>query len=752
MTHSASIDPCEQEAIHAPGSVQPYAALLIFEAADFSLLSTSANMAALLPGGLPDSLKAELREVIADGSLGDGIELTISSVDLPPLGGAVHAHIQDDLLLVEVEPLLPEDMPRPEAMGALTSSLMAMERADTLEGLAQLAANTIRRVSGMERVLIYRFDDEGHGTVVAEALVPGWDESFQGFSFPAADIPRQARRLYLISPQRFTPVRDYVPSRLVPPRHPTTGRPFDIGRCHCRSLSQVHRHYQQNLGVDGAMSLSIINEGQLWGLVVGHHRKPHRVPLPARGTVAALTAAMSMRLSAVESIEEREARARHVDLHARLLEQIAGADDFVSPLVDGDVKLTDLFIASSGAAVVFRDGEGSSEQLEVRTVGSAPDTDALLRLSDLLRSHLEDGVFATDCLSRLMPEFEAYAENASGALAISVGENGRHLIIWFRPEIVRTTVWGGATPTAVNEAKRSGDYFPRRSFARWVEELRGHSQPWPRWMLEIASSLRNALNDVILRQMRTIKELNRRLVESDQAKSRFLSHMSHELRTPLNAVLGFAEMLAAEIPGVLNSQQASSVDAIHQAGRHLLSMINDVLDLSKVEAGRLELFETPVDLGDILSRVVTLMRAVARDQGVEIVYELPSDLPRFRLDERLVKQILLNLISNAIKFTPSSGRISITVDCREDGGLCLTVADTGIGIPPDKLARVLEPFRQAHQDIMHAHVGTGLGLPIVRALAELHDGSLELESTVGQGTIVRVRFPADRRVAEEANG
>ncbi len=741
-------DPCEREAIHAPGSIQPHAALFVFTSRDFSPLSASANSEALFPAGLPAALLADLRGAVADGSADEGIDLTLPDADLPPLGGSVHAHVQDGMLVVEVEPLLPSDIPRPEAMEVLASTLASMERASTLESLTQLAVNAIRRLTGMERVLVYRFDNQGHGTVVAESLAADWDESFKGFSFPAADIPPQARHLYLVSLQRFTPMRDYVPVPMVPALHPATGRPFDIGRCRCRSLSPVHRTYQENLGVDGAMSLSVVNEGRLWGLVVGHHRRPHRVSIPARGAAAAVTMAMSMRLSAVETAEEREARARHVELHARLLEQIAGADDFVSPLVDGEVKLTDIFFASSGAAVVYRDGEGSFEHLEVRTVGSAPDSDAVVQLSELLRGRLEGGVFATDCLGRLMPDFSCYAEHASGALAITVGENGRHMVIWFRPEIVRTTVWGGANPSAVDDAKRAGDYFPRRSFTRWVEEQCGHSRPWPKWKLEIAHSLRNALNDVILRQMRTIRTLNYRLAEADQAKSRFLSHMSHELRTPLNAVLGFAEMLAAEIPGSLNPQQASSVDAIQQAGRHLLCMINDVLDLSKVEAGRLELHEAPVDLGDVVARVVTLMRQMADEHGLGIECQVPEALPRLRLDERLVKQILFNLISNAIKFTRAPGRITITVDHRQDGGVSFAVTDTGVGIPADKLGRVLEPFRQAHDDIMHTHTGTGLGLPIVKALAELHGGWLDLDSVVGQGTMVRVNFPADRVTAE----
>ena len=194
--------------------------------------------------------------------------------------------------------------------------------------------------------------------MLAEDKVEDWDESFVGFHFPAADIPAQARALYLISPYRFVPHRDYLPVPLVPALDPRDGRPFDMSRCRLRGVSPVHRHYQENLGVDGAMSLSILNEGRLWGLVVGHHRRPHRVPIPAREQVMALTISLSMRLSVTETAEERREHERHTALHAKLLEQIAGSDDFVAALMEGGITLTDLFSASSAAVLMKVDEEG----------------------------------------------------------------------------------------------------------------------------------------------------------------------------------------------------------------------------------------------------------------------------------------------------------------------------------------------------------------------------------------------------------
>jgi len=449
-----------------------------------------------------------------------------------------------------------------------------------------------------------------------------------------------------------------------------------------------------------------------------------------------------MRLHGTETTEEKEARALHIKLHARLLEQIAGADDFVTPLIDGDVKLTDIFFASSGAAVVYDDG--FKRRCEVRTVGVAPSPDAVSQLAAFCRLHLIDGVYASDCISADVPEFEAYTSEASGVLAISVGEHAQHMILWFRPEVVRTTIWGGATPSAVEEEKLGGNYYPRTSFERWAVEKRGHSRPWPEWKISIAKSLRTALNDVILRQLRTIRSLNERLVESDQAKSRFLAHMSHELRTPMNAILGFSEAMILGIYGGLTEKQLETTELINQSAMHLLSMINDILDLSKIEAGRMELSAEELDAAVTIRQAVELTGSLGMDAGVAVVIDLPENLPNLETDRRALLQMIINLLSNAIKFTPAGGTVTAKASLEHDGSMKVSVIDTGEGIPEDMLLQVIEPFRQAERNMEIARQGTGLGLALVKHLIEEQGGTLSLQSTVGVGTSATLTFPASQ--------
>jgi signal transduction histidine kinase len=250
-----------------------------------------------------------------------------------------------------------------------------------------------------------------------------------------------------------------------------------------------------------------------------------------------------------------------------------------------------------------------------------------------------------------------------------------------------------------------------------------------------------ALTDAAFGAMRIAKEAAEM---ADRAKSEFLTNMSHELRTPLNAVLGFSQVMVGETFGPLgNDRYRAYATDIYSSGSHLLEIINDVLDLSKAAAGKLELAEDWFDALDVVNSVCRLMRPRVDEAKLTLAVHMPPGSLIVYADERLLKQMLLNLFSNACKFTPPQGHIecSISVDA---AGMRFAVTDTGIGIPASDLERVTEPFVQVDSSLTRAHVGTGLGLALVRAMAELHGGSLRLDSTMGSGTTAAVILPLSR--------
>ena len=232
---------------------------------------------------------------------------------------------------------------------------------------------------------------------------------------------------------------------------------------------------------------------------------------------------------------------------------------------------------------------------------------------------------------------------------------------------------------------------------------------------------------------------------ASRAKSTFLANMSHELRTPLNAILGFSEIIKTRAFGDSIEQYAEYGSYIHGSGHHLLTLINDILDLAKIEAGRMELRDDEVDLSHVIADAIAMMTVKAQQAGVNLIADIAKDLPRLRADERAIRQIVVNLLANAVKFTPRGGEITGFARSEADGRIAFGVRDTGIGIGPEDHRRVFESFGQGRHDAIQADKSTGLGLPIVKGLAEAHGGSVTLESAPNQGTRITIYLPPGRR-------
>ncbi|WP_419905659.1 sensor histidine kinase [Kiloniella sp.] len=249
----------------------------------------------------------------------------------------------------------------------------------------------------------------------------------------------------------------------------------------------------------------------------------------------------------------------------------------------------------------------------------------------------------------------------------------------------------------------------------------------------------------LMNQEREIRRAKEIADQANTAKSQFLANMSHELRTPLNAILGFSEIMKSELMGPLGSNHYKSYcQDIHASGTHLLDLINDILDLSKIEAGAFELQDESVDLAQTARAAHKLVVGQSTADFVPVTLDMPVDLPYVKADLRAVKQILLNLLSNAVKFTPQGGDVILTAMVNPDNSLSVQISDTGIGIPKHELERILEPFIRADTPMTRAFEGTGLGLPLVKSLMEQHDGALLLDSKINKGTTATITFPASR--------
>lgn len=298
---------------------------------------------------------------------------------------------------------------------------------------------------------------------------------------------------------------------------------------------------------------------------------------------------------------------------------------------------------------------------------------------------------------------------------------------------------GDQTPVTYRGRRKDGTYV-------WVEASLTHSTNPETGAIEIVSVVRDVSERV--RYEAALRQSKDQADAANRAKSAFLGTVSHELRTPLNAIIGFADMIQQEILGPIgNDRYRSYIVDIHTSGTHLLDVINEILDFSKIEAGMLELHEDIFDLTGCIRAAVRLIGPRIKDAGFSAEIDAPATLPPLRGDERKARQVLFNLLSNAVKFTPPGGHISISARFDRLIGVSITVADTGIGIAPEHLDRVFEPFTQVDSALSRKHDGTGLGLPVVKAIMELHQGRVELRSNPGCGTEATVIFPASRAIS-----
>jgi two-component system, chemotaxis family, sensor kinase Cph1 len=742
-TRNIDLTQLKQPAIHISTQVQAHGVLFVLQEPDLQILQVSSNTFSLFGIAPTDMLNLNLEEVLDTfqvdrlkaGLAHDNLELVNPTKiwirrkergDDYLVFDAIFHRSPDGVLVLELEPAsAQENIPFLSFYHLARASINQLESTANLGDFCQIIVQEVRKVTGFDRVMLYKFDDDGHGAVIAEEKLDAM-ESYLGLHFPESDIPRPARKLFVSNWIRIIPDTQSDSVALIPAVNPTTQQPTDLTLSILRSPYPCHTDYLHNMGVGASLTISLVKEQKLWGIIACHHLTPKHVPYELRKACEFLGRVIFSELSTREETADYNYRMKLAQVQSQLVEYMSQDDNFVNGLIAHQPNLLDL-TAAHGAAICFN---GSWT-----TVGRTPQPDDLNFLVQWLAKNVDDEVFYTDSLPQLYLDAEKYKDLASGLLALLISK--RTCVLWFRPEVVQTVNWGGDPSHAFELQELQGQLrlCPRKSFELWKETVRLKSLPWKQVEVNAASELRKAIVNIVLRQADELAQLAQDLERSNA-----------ELQEPLNQVANYVQLLEMRYENQLDQDANEFIDFAVEGVSLMQTLIDDVLAYSKVDLQGIEWQLTEVETP--LSQALGNLRGRIAETHAEITHD---PLPTIVADSTQLMQLFQNLIGNAIKFRQPDQPPQIHIGVqRQDEAWLFSVQDNGIGLDPQFADRIFVIFQRLHTRDEYA--GTGMGLAICKKIVECHRGQIWVESELGQGATFYFTIPVGGRDRDHANG
>ncbi|CAN5215444.1 ATP-binding protein [soil metagenome] len=729
----AASEACAREPIRIPGCIQPQGVLLVLEPDSWRVLQASVNAATTF-GFDQDPIGQTLEHLRDMGSLParlvDGFSQRQPQFMFGWPRGGVHwqvtAHHTRQGVLVEFE--RDERSGEYDQVASLNSVLRQfvadIEHIDDSQELHRAAARQVQELTGFNRVMVYRFDEDWHGTVVAQAS-DGVLPSYLDLRFPATDIPAQARELYVLNRLRLIASSDYTPVEVLPAQSPLDGQPLDLSLAVLRSVSPVHLEYMRNMGTGASMSMSIIVEGRLWGLISCHHQQPRAVGVRVRAACDFLSHIVSMQVGVRERSAYAAARMGLKRTETELVAHLTRAATFQDGLAENG-ELWMKMAGASGAAVVM----GSS----IQRVGETPTLEQIEALATWLNSGARTGaILQTDRLSELHAPAAAYAEVASGLIAATISQIHAGYLLWFRHEVVRTVTWGGDPTKTVDQ--RSGRLAPRHSFQIWKELLKGRAMPWTQAETDSVGDLRSSIIDFVLRRAEERASLTEQLERSNRELESFSYSISHDLRAPFRHIIGYARLLKDRERDLDEKSQhylGSIVDSALAAG----NLVDDLLHFSQL--GRASIVMAPVDMNKLVAESIIALSHETEGRSIE--WDIAT-LPPARGDASLLRQAVTNLIANSIKYSAARNPARIAIGGERRGHETVySFQDNGVGFDMAYVGKLFGVFQRLHR--AEEYEGTGIGLALTRRILDRHDGWIQADGEVDVGATFRFGLPA----------
>ena len=740
---AVDLSSCEREPIHIPGAIQPHGILFVLDPDTLEVQQVSRNLsegtgrpaeealgqslADLLRPADRKWLRENLRQIDGQTSWPHALRFRAGQSDLLPIAHRAGRH-----LILELEPLERSvQLPMTETLLDLQRTIGRLHENRSLGELFEAVTQEVRRLTGFDRVKLYRFDEDWHGEVVAEDRTPDM-ASYLGLHFPASDIPPQARRLYEVNPLRLVADVSSRPAPLLPELNPASGKPIDLSQAVLRAVSPIHIEYLANMGVGASMSISVLEGGRLWGLIACHHRTPRRVPFDLRNACLVLARVLSMLLLNRRDEEDRERIVKRARLQSELLEMMYRADAVVSGLSRASRALLELVEADAAAIV---------EAGRATRIGPAPPEEDVLRLASYAREKRQSkDVFHTASLREEgFPEAERLRGQASGVLALSLSELEQHMLLWFRAETLQQVHWGGDPGRAALGGPGEVRLHPRKSFEKWEQIQHGRSRPWGAADQGAARELRRNLVDVVfvknqkLRRLYEALEQTNRALEQRTRELQDFSHLaSHDLQEPLRKISSFLNLLERSLGDRLEPREMDYVSRVQRAAERMSRLLEDLLEYSRVETRGGEFQEA--DLTLVVAEVLEGLQPELEEVGGSVSV---GPLPVVSADPAQMRQLLRHLLENSIKFRAEGRPLRVRIseeagDANDRRHLCrLRLEDNGIGFDSKYADRIFSPFERLHG--RHEYGGTGMGLAVCRRILERHGGGIEADGRPGEG-------------------
>lgn len=742
---SVDLTNCDREPIHIPGGIQPQGVLLALDESDFSITQISLNTQELL-GLSPEQVLgsrleqwleadviAQLRRFLERRQLDNN---PVHLVTGPFAGRGLFemlAHRYGGVLQLELElPANFGEMQAPVFFSLMKAVEGRLHQTGTILEFCQATAEEVRALTGYDRVMVYKFDPDGHGHVLAEDKRDDL-EAFLNLHYPESDIPKQARAMALITSVRYLPDVYYQAVPITPLLNLQTGAPLDMTCCSLRSMSRMYTDYLINMKVSATLTVSLIKDGKLWGLIACHHYSgPRFVPYDVRMACEFLGRAVSLLLSAKEEQEYHDYREKLRATTSQFIERMLN-QPFDQALLDGEPNVLD-FVAANGAAV--------SVEGRVTLTGQTPPEAQVRKLAEWVAGREaegqtpSEGIWHTNSLVREWPGAETMKETASGVLAVSLAGDWRDYVLWFRPEVLQTVNWAGDPRKPVDFDSETQRLMPRGSFALWKETVRDSAEPWTPPELEAAAAFRHAIRNIVLSRAVEIAQLNRALEQSNDELRSFAYVASHDLKEPLRGIHNYSHFLLEDYEDKLDDEGKSRLNTLIRLTQRMEALLESLLYYSRVGRDALKLRE--VDSAAEVRDALAILQPRLEEKGFEV--RVPRSLPPVLADPARVGEIWMNLLTNAIKYNDKTRKwieigyeMVATPNAPQKAQPVFYVRDNGIGIAKHQYETVFQIFRRLHgRDEFDG--GMGAGLTIVKKIVERHEGRLWMESEPGAGT------------------